>query len=83
MGDVFTIMSKGEEFIDPETGISLGSSDSELASVRVDQAQEKFSIAEIVSMNGQVKRGDKVVSTATRPSIEYASKWQKPRRGKL
>ena len=76
-------MSKGEELIDPETGISLGSSDSEVGSVRVNQVQEKFSIADVVSMNGTVKRGDKVISTATPPSIEYASKWQKPKRGKF
>lgn len=82
-GDILTVMAKGEELIDPETGISLGSSDSEVGSVRVKQVQEKFSIADVVSMSGRAKRGDKVVSTAPPPSIEYASNWKKPRRGKF
>ena len=83
VGDELTVMSKGEELIDPDTGISLGSSDTKVGSVRVSQAQEKFSIADTVNINGRVKRGDKVVSTATPPSIEYASKWKKPKRGKF
>ena len=83
VGDELTVMSKGEELIDPDTGISLGSSDTKVGSVRVSQAQEKFSIADTVDINGRVKRGDKVVSTATPPSIEYASKWKKPKRGKF
>ena len=83
VGDVLTVMSKGEELIDPDTGISLGSSDTKVGSVRVSQAQEKFSIADTVEINGRVKRGGKVVSTATPPSIEFASKWQKPKRGKF
>ncbi len=83
VGDVLTIMSKGEELIDPDTGISLGSSDSEIGSVRVNQAQDKFSIADIISSSGSPKRGDKVISTAAPPSIEYASSWKKPKRGQF
>jgi len=82
-GDLLTVMAKGEELIDPETGISLGSSDSEVGSVRVNQVQEKFSIADVVSMSERAKRGDRVVSTAAPPSIEYASNWKKPGRGKF
>ncbi len=82
-GDVLTVMSKGEELIDPDTGISLGSSDTEVGRVRVNQAQEKFSIAEVVSLDGRLKRGDQVISTAMPPSIEFASNWKKPKRGKF
>lgn len=82
-GDVLKVMSKGEELIDPDTGISLGSSDTEVGSVRVNQAQEKFSIAEVVSLDGRLKRGDQVISTATPPSIEFASNWKNPKRGKF
>ncbi len=82
-GDVLRIMSKGEELIDPDTGISLGSEDTEVGTLRVSNAQEKFSIADTVSLNGSVKRGDKVISTAPPPSIEYASNWKKPKRGKF
>lgn len=83
VGDVLTVMSKGEELIDPDTGISLGSSDTEIGDIRVSQAQEKFSIADAVSLNGRVNRGDRVISTASAPSIEYAANWKKPRRGKF
>ncbi len=82
-GDVLRVMSKGEELIDPDTGISLGSQDTEVGTVRVSNAQEKFSIANTVSMNGSVKRGDKVISTAAPPSIDYADRWKKPKRGKF
>ena len=37
-GDVLKVKSKGEELIDPDTGISLGSADTEIGTVRVSQA---------------------------------------------
>ena len=80
VGDELKIMSKGEELIDPDTGISLGSSDTEVGRARVAQAQEKFSIADVVNMSGKAKRGDKVLSMAPPPSIEYAANWKKPKR---
>lgn len=83
VGDELKVMSKGEELIDPDTGISLGSSDTQVGSVRVAQSQDKFSIAEVVSMSGRAKRGDKVISLAAPPSIEYAAKWKKPKRGQF
>ncbi|MEM9622861.1 MAG: CsgG/HfaB family protein, partial [Pseudomonadota bacterium] len=82
-GDVLRVMSKGEELIDPDTGISLGSSDSEIGQVQVSQTQEKFSIANLTNSSGRPKRGDKVISTAPPPSIEFASRWQKPKRGQF
>jgi len=83
VGDTLTVLAKGEELIDPDTGISLGSSDTEIGSIRVSQAQEKFSVTDIVSINGRAKRGDKVVSNALPPTVEFADKWQKPKRGKF
>ena len=82
-GDVLRVKSKGEELIDPDTGISLGSADTEIGTVRVSQAEEKFSVAEVVSITGLVKRGDKVVSTVLPPRIEFADRWEKPRSGKF
>ena len=82
-GDVLKVKSKGEELIDPDTGISLGSDDTEIGTIRVSQAQEKFSIAYAVSTTGLVKRGDKVISTVLPPRIEFADSWEKPRRGKF
>lgn len=83
VGDVLNIMAKGEELIDPDTGISLGSSDTEVGTIRVSRVQEKFSIADAVTVSGQVKRGDKVISTTMPASIEYAANWRKPKRGKF
>lgn len=82
-GDVLKIESKGEELIDPDTGISLGSDDTAIGTIRVNMAQEKFSIAEIVSISGTVNRGDKVISTVSPPRIEFADRWEKPKRGKF
>ena len=82
-GDVLRVKSKGEELIDPDTGISLGSADTEIGTVRVSQAEEKFSVAEFVSITGPVKRGDKVVSTVLPPRIEFADRWEEPRSGRF
>ena len=83
VGDVLMVMAKGKELIDPDTGISLGSSDTEIGSIQISDSQEKFSIADAVSLNGTVNRGDKVVSTVTPAEIEFASRWKKPKRGKF
>lgn len=83
IGDELRIVAKGEELIDPETGLSLGSMDTELGSVRVTVVQERFSIAETVSTSGTPSRGDSAVSTAAPPVIEFAQEWQRPKRGKF
>ena len=80
MGDRLTVMSKGEELIDPETGISLGSSDSKLGDIEVIQVAEKFSIARWVSLAEAPNRGDRVVSQAPPPTIEFADKWKPPKK---
>ena len=77
-GDELRIISKGEELIDPETGISLGSLETEIGSARVVNVQEQFSIAELVSSTGTPSRGDLVVSTAPPPGIEFAEGWSPP-----
>lgn len=76
IGDQINIMRKGEELIDPETGISLGSSDTLLGSVEVVQVQAQFSIARKVSINGTPERGDRALSLKPATSIEFASKWK-------
>ena len=82
-GDELRIVAKGEELVDPETGLSLGSMDTELGMARVVAVQERFSIAEDVSLTATPSRGDRVVSTAAPPGIEFASGWQPPRRGRF
>lgn len=80
MGDRLTVMSKGEELIDPDTGISLGSSDSALGDIEVIQVAEKFSIAQWGSLAKPPNRGDRVVSQAAPPTIEFADNWKPPKK---
>jgi len=82
MGDRLSVMAKGEELIDPETGISLGSSDTALGSIEVIQVSEKFSIAQWDSLTQPPSRGDRVVSLAPPPTIEFADKWKPPKKSK-
>jgi curli biogenesis system outer membrane secretion channel CsgG len=79
-GDQLKVMKKGEELIDPETGISLGSSDTLIGNIEVRKVQEKFSIARPASLYGTPSRGDKVISLSPPPSIEFASSFRVPRR---
>lgn len=76
VGDRLNVVSKGEELIDPETGISLGSSDTVLGMVEVAQVEEKYSIAKNVSMPSMPARGDKVEALGTASSMEFASSWK-------
>jgi curli biogenesis system outer membrane secretion channel CsgG len=77
-GDRFELKSKGEELIDPETGISLGSSTTTLGRVEVIQVEERFSIARALDLSGTPSRGDVAESLETPPGIEYASSFQPP-----
>ncbi len=54
---VFTVYSKGEELIDPASGLSLGSAITRAGTVRVVQIFDKFSIAETIEGSG-FKRED-------------------------
>jgi curli biogenesis system outer membrane secretion channel CsgG len=59
VGDRFTVHSKGEDLIDPTTGLKLGSSQRQIGTIEVVDVQEKFSIATITNGRG-IKRGDAV-----------------------
>jgi curli biogenesis system outer membrane secretion channel CsgG len=58
-GDIFTVYSKGEDLIDPSTGLKLGSTQRAGGTIEIVDVQEKFSIATIRSGSG-MKRGDVV-----------------------
>jgi curli biogenesis system outer membrane secretion channel CsgG len=53
-GMTFTVYRKGEELVDPETGLSLGAEEEEVATVAVVTVKEKYSIAKTVSGSGTV-----------------------------
>ncbi|MEA3489534.1 MAG: CsgG/HfaB family protein [Candidatus Omnitrophota bacterium] len=58
-GNEFVVYKKGQDLIDPDTGISLGSEDEKVGRIQVVSVEEKFSKAQVVSGNiGAFKRGD-------------------------
>lgn len=75
-GEQLKAISKGEELVDPDTGVSLGSMEQEVGTLEVVQVKPKFSIARVLSMSGDLKRGDKIVSTRAAGQLEFASGWQ-------
>ncbi len=56
-GDRFLVFQKGEELVDPMTGLSLGTEETELGIIKVVSIKEKYSIAEAVLGSG-FSRGD-------------------------
>lgn len=86
VGDVLEVIQRGDELVDPDTGLSLGSMDTNLGTARVVHVEDRFSIAEGVSIPGgadRVARGDRVVSTVMPLAIEFAGTWARPGRGKF
>jgi len=59
VGDVFNVFSQGEEIIDPDTGLSLGSEEKQIGTIEVTEAKDKFATAKVVSGSG-FKMGDMV-----------------------
>jgi len=60
VGDVFMVYSKGEDLVDPDTGLKLGSDERMVGSIQITNVQEKFSIGAIRGGTGAMKRGDLV-----------------------
>lgn len=59
VGDGFTVYNKGEELVDPDTGISLGSEDSKAGRIEIFNVEEKFSKAHAIAGSpAGFKRGD-------------------------
>lgn len=58
-GDQFSVFQLGEELIDPDSGLDLGSEETMIGKVEVSKVQEKYSIAIPVSGTGFAK-GDAV-----------------------
>ncbi len=79
VGDVLEVSEMGEALIDPETGISLGSMDTFLGTISVQQVQEQFSIARPESLSQVPSRGAKVVSTVAPATLEFADSFRRPR----
>jgi curli biogenesis system outer membrane secretion channel CsgG len=53
IGDTFDVVRKGEELIDPDTGISLGAEEEKVGQIVIAEVKDKYSIATIQSGNAQ------------------------------
>jgi hypothetical protein len=61
VGDTFNVYSKGEDLVDPDTGLSLGSVDEKIASIQVKALVANGKAAQAVLVSGSaVKTGDLV-----------------------
>jgi curli biogenesis system outer membrane secretion channel CsgG len=77
VGEELLAMAKGEELIDPETGLSLGGESEELGTLRIIDVKEKFSLAQPVDLElSRLNRGDKLVSTRPTEPLRFASTWE-------
>lgn len=77
VGGRLKALAKGEELIDPDTGISLGGEEELLGMLKINSVQEKFSIAEPVDFDAsRLQRGDKIVSTEGAAPLQFASTWE-------
>jgi curli biogenesis system outer membrane secretion channel CsgG len=57
-GMTLTLLSKGEDVIDPESNEVIGAETTEIGQVRIVTAQEKFSTCEVTQGGEGAKRGD-------------------------
>ncbi|MCL5036178.1 MAG: CsgG/HfaB family protein [Chloroflexi bacterium] len=62
VGDTFNVYSKGEDLVDPETGLSLGAEETLVGRIRINEVNEKYSVGEIeneyTETVGAIKAGD-------------------------
>ncbi|MCK4245524.1 MAG: hypothetical protein KAX20_07870, partial [Candidatus Omnitrophica bacterium] len=56
-GDEFIVYKPGEELIDPETGLNLGTETTRIGQIKVTAVQDKFSICKVIQGKG-FGRGD-------------------------
>mgnify|MGYP002777056254 CR=1 FL=1 len=71
-GERLAVVRPGESLIDPETGISLGSTETPVGEVQVAQVQDRFSIA-TVQGGARLAARDRVKSLAPPEPIEFGA----------
>lgn len=79
-GDRLKVMVKGDELIDPETGISLGGDNEYIGDIEIVSTKDKYSIARPLSLTRAPNRGDMVVSTAAAEPMQFADSWSTKKR---
>jgi hypothetical protein len=55
VGDVFEIYRKGEELIDPDTGLSLGADEEKVGRITITEVKDSYSLGSVESGNVQAK----------------------------
>ena len=76
VGTSLRAIAKGEELIDPDTGLSLGGEDELLGILDVESVKEKFSIAIPMGFDpSRLQRGDKIVADAAPAELRFAASW--------
>ncbi len=60
VGSVFVVFSAGEELVDPDTGLKLGTTERPIGTIQITEVQEKFSVGTIRGGPAAVKRGDRI-----------------------
>lgn len=76
-GDRFAAQSKGEEIIDPDTGVSLGSENEDIGMLEIVEVKEKFSYAKAVGFDpARLSRGDRLVSTQGPEPLKFGPPWK-------
>ena len=57
VGTILSVYQQGESLIDPDTGESLGSSEDDVGTIKINEILKKFSKATIVTGRGDIKKG--------------------------
>lgn len=74
VGENLTVLSPGDELIDPDTGISLGSENKELGAIQIESVNEKFSIATAPQFDAStINRGDIVISQKPASPLQFGT----------
>lgn len=75
-GETLIAVSMGEEFIDPETGLSLGADEEELGTLKVVDVKDKYCYVEAIGFDiSQLSRGDQVRSSAKPEPLQFGPSW--------
>lgn len=84
VGDTLSLFARGEELIDPDTGVSLGAEEELVGQIRVTKALEKYSVAEPVGANAaSISPKDRVVLDREPEPLKFATNWTNPKKGEF
>jgi len=75
-GDLLTAVSQGEDFVDPDTGLSLGAEEEDLGTLKVTSVKEKYCYVEAVGFElSNLSRGDKVRANSEPVPLQFGPLW--------